>query len=296
MTPIHLDTSKRHEFILLYDCEDGNPNGDPDADNMPRTDPETQQGVVTGVCIKRKIRNYIQMWGKSWENSERYDIYMKEGVLNHTHLASFEALGIKPVRRGDPRAKDTKERTEQSRQWMCDRFADIRYFGGVMSTEINSGAVHGPFQIEFGRSYEPVFPMVAQLTRCAVTNEKDEEKERTFGRRPWIPYGLYRSYGTYTAPRAEQVGLTSEDMEHFWEAVINMWDFDRSASRGMMALQKLVIFSHDTAKGSAPAHQLFKRLQVRKHPEVKSPRSFEHYEVHLNQENLPKGITVTELA
>ncbi len=295
MTAIHVDPSKRHDFILVYDCQDGNPNGDPDADNMPRTDPETQHGIVTGVCIKRKIRNYFQAWGPTWENPERYNLYVKEGaVLNDVHLSSYQALGIPPVKKGDKDKKDKNERIEKSCKWLCDYAVDIRLFGAVMGTEINSGTVHGPIQIEFGRSYDPVFPMVAQLTRCAVTNSRDEDKERTFGRRTWIPYGLYRQYGSYTSIRGQQTGVTEADLTHFWEALRNMWDYDRSASRGMMALQKLIIFSHDHPQGNALAHQLFKRFSVEKNPDV-IPRKFEDYQVHLNRDEVPPGITITEL-
>lgn len=285
----YTDPTKKHDFILLYDVVDGNPNGDPDADNLPRTDAETQQGIVTDCCLKRKVRNYISLVEPTQEQPERFKIYVEEGaVLNEQHQRAYDALGLS--------AKDNKSRENvaQVKKWMCQNFYDIRMFGAVMSNEVNAGQVRGPLQILFGRSYDPVFPQSLAITRMAVTNAKDSEKERTFGRKTLIPYGLYRTYGFYNPAFGKQTGVTQDDLALFWQALIQMWECDRSAARGFMAIRKLIIFTHESSLGNAPAHELFEKLQVTKHPEV-VPRHFSNYQVNLDENNLPNGVTVVSL-
>lgn len=287
--PIYTEPTKRHDFILLYDVVDGNPNGDPDADNLPRVDAETQQGIVSDVCLKRKVRNYINMVVNTQDNPERFKIYVEEGaVLNERHERAYTALNI-------PASKKERDSTNQARDWMCQNFYDIRMFGAVMTTgDYNAGQVRGPLQIMFSRSYDPVFPQALAITRMAVTNEKDRNKERTIGRKTLIPYGLYRTYGFYNPAFGMQTGVTESDLALFWQALIQMWECDRSASRGFMSPRQLVIFTHESSLGNAPAHALFQRLKVTKHPEV-VPRDFSDYQVSLDETNLPNGITVFSL-
>jgi CRISPR-associated protein Csd2 len=289
---VHTDPSKKHDFILLYDVIDGNPNGDPDADNLPRTDAETQQGIVSDVCLKRKVRNYVSLVSTTLENPERFKIYVEEGaVLNENHERAYTALEL---------SKDSKERETiaKARNWMCENFYDVRMFGAVMSTgDHNAGQVRGAVQIMFSRSYDPVFPQSLAITRMAVTNVKDKDKQRTIGRKTLIPYGLYRTYGFYNPAFGKQTGVTQSDLELFWQSLIQMWEFDRSAARGFMSPRKLIVFTHNNALGNAPAHKLFDRLNISKvnnHPEVVA-RSYSDYQINLNDKELPEGVTVTSL-
>lgn len=285
--PNYTDPIKKHDFILLYDVTDGNPNGDPDADNLPRTDAETQQGIVTDVCLKRKVRNYISLIANAQDNPERFKIYVEEAaVLNETHERAYTKLGLKK--------EDNKnyDKIKQAREWMCENFYDVRMFGAVMTTgEYNAGQVRGPLQLMFGRSIDPVFPQSLAITRMAVTNVKDKDKQRTIGRKTLIPYGLYRTYGFYNPAFGTQTGVTERDLALFWQALIQMWECDRSASRGFISLRKLIVFTHDNPLGNAPAHLLFERLQTTKHPEVVA-RDFSDYRVTLNEEDLPVGVSV----
>ena len=256
----------RCDFVYFFDVTNGNPNGDPDAGNLPRQDPETSHGLVTDVCLKRKVRNYVSIT----QSGARYGIYMQEkAVLNNVHKRAWLEEGILE----DPKtkyAKLPKAEADARRltEFMCSNFFDIRAFGAVMTTEINCGQVRGPIQFSFARSVEPIIPIEVTITRSSVTNEKDIEKERTFGRKHIIPYALYRAHGFISAQLASDpkkgTGFDGDDLKVFWEALINMFDHDRSAARGEMCARKLLIFKHDTALGNAPAHRLFEMVSVKR--------------------------------
>jgi len=279
----------RYEFVLLFDVKDGNPNGDPDAGNLPRIDPETAQGLVTDVCLKRKIRNFV---GLKHGEQPPYEIYVKEkAVLNRQHERAYKALGLEPEKKKLPKEE---EKARAITKWMCQNFYDIRAFGAVMSTEVNAGQVRGPVQLTFGRSIDPIFTAEHSITRMAVTNEADLEKERTMGRKFTVPYGLYRVHGYISAPLAEQTGFSEEDLALLWEALMNMFDHDRSAARGEMASRKLFVFKHDSKLGNAPANELFDLIEIKRKDESRPARSFEDYEIILDRENVPKGVTLEE--
>jgi len=281
--------NERYEFILFFEVENGNPNGDPDAGNMPRIDPETSHGLVTDVCLKRKVRNYIDLFKN---DREHYDIYVRENaVLNRLNEEAYKAKNIKP----EPK-KLPKDATlaEEITKYMCERFFDIRAFGAVMATEINCGQVRGPIQFGFAKSIDPVVPQEITITRMAVTNEKDIEKERTMGRKYIVPYALYRAEGYVSAALARKTGFSEEDLELFWEALMNMFEHDHSAARGKMSSRKLIIFKHATALGNAPAHELFKLVTVRRKDELKPPRSFEDYIINVNYDCKPENVTIIE--
>lgn len=283
--------ANRYEFVYLFDVSNGNPNGDPDAGNMPRLDPETNQGLVTDVCLKRKIRNYVSL---EQEGAPGHAIYMQEkSVLNNQHKQAYEALGIEPEAKKLP--KDEAKARELT-AWMCKNFFDVRAFGAVMTTEINAGQVRGPIQLAFATSVDPVLPMEVSITRMAVTNEKDLEKERTMGRKHIVPYGLYRAHGFISAKLAERTGFSDADLELLWRALANMFEHDRSAARGEMAARKLIVFKHDHAMGNAPAHVLFDSVRVeRVEGAADTPaRGFQDYRVSIDAEALPQGVSVRE--
>lgn len=286
------ELSNRYEFVFLFDVENGNPNGDPDAGNMPRVDPETNLGIVTDVCLKRKVRNYVEI---RKNNASPYEIYVREkAVLNRQHERSYDANPDIPKPKSK-RLPPEPEHANRIRKWMCDNFFDIRTFGAVMSTEVNAGQVRGPIQINFARSIDPVFPMEVTITRMAVTNEADLEKERTMGQKHIVPYGLYRAEGYISAKLAQQTGFTSEDLELFWESLINMLDHDHSAARGKMAARKLVVFKHDSELGNAPAHKLFDTVTVETNGSSETaPRSFNDYNVTVDKSVVPDGVSVEE--
>lgn len=282
----------RYEFVYLFDVTNGNPNGDPDAGNLPRLDPETNKGLVTDVSLKRKIRNYVAL---EKEAAAGYAIYMQEkAVLNNQHKLAYEANKLKPESKKLP--KETGK-AEALTQWMCDNFFDIRTFGAVMTTDVNAGQVRGPVQIAFASSIDPVVPLEISITRMAVTNEKDADKERTMGRKHILPYGLYRVHGFISAKLAEKTGFSENDLELFWRALTNMFEHDRSAARGEMAARKLVVFKHENAMGNAPAHKLFELVAVEKvNGSNDSPaRSFSDYKVSINTEGLPNGVELLKL-
>ncbi len=283
--------NNRYEFALLFDVENGNPNGDPDAGNMPRIDAETSHGIVSDVCLKRKIRNYIEI---SRGQEPRFDIYVKEkSLLNNQHKRAYEALGLKPESKKLP--KDEQKARELT-SWMCHNFFDIRAFGAVMSTEVNCGQVRGPVQINFSKSIEPVLPEEISITRMAVTNEKELKEKKTMGtmgKKTFIPYGLYRAEGYISAHFAQKTGFTHKDLEVLWEALINMFDHDHSASRGKMNARKLFVFKHETALGNAPAHKLFDLVKVARKGDNSAPaRSYDDYEV--TRDPAPMGVEVLE--
>lgn len=291
MNPI----ANRYEFVFLFDVVNGNPNGDPDAGNLPRLDPETNQGLVTDVCLKRKIRNYVSL---EKEDSLGYAIYMQEkAVLNNQHKKGYEALSIKPE---DNKLPKEEAKARELTQWMCKNFFDVRTFGAVMTTKVNSGQVRGPVQLAFASSIDPVVPMEVSITRMAVTTEAEAEKQggdnRTMGRKHIVPYGLYRAHGFISAKLAERTGFGEEDLDLVWRSLINMFEHDRSAARGEMSARKLIVFKHDNPMGNAPAHLLFDSVKVRRvDGEEDTPaRSFSDYEVSVDSESVPQGVSVEE--
>jgi CRISPR-associated protein Csd2 len=285
-TPIN----NRYEFVLLYDVENGNPNGDPDAGNMPRIDPETGHGIVTDVCLKRKVRNYVELV-KGDETG--YRIHIKEGTpLNQNHEEAYKAVELEPDKKAD------LEGVNMARRWMCENFFDVRTFGAVMSTGDNCGQVRGPIQINFSRSIDPVIQQEVTITRQAVTRIEDIDKERTMGRKHIVPYGLYRAEGYISAKLANDenkgTGFSEQDLDLFWNALINMFEHDHSAARGKMASRRLIVFKHDSDLGNAPSHLLFERVTVEKDEAANPPRKFGDYKVNIDKENLPTGVEVIE--
>ena len=281
--------NKRYEFILFFEVENGNPNGDPDAGNMPRIDPETSQGLVTDVCLKRKVRNYIDLVA---DDKERFDIYVRENaVLNLVNEEAYKAQGLKSETKKLPKDAD---QAKLITSYMCNRFYDIRAFGAVMTTEVNCGQVRGPVQFGFAKSIDSIVPQEVTITRMAVTNEKDADKERTMGRKHIIPYALYRAEGYISAPLAKKTGFSGEDLELFWQAMLNMFEHDHSAARGRMSSRKLIIFEHDTSLGNAPAHRLFELVTVKRKDEIKPPRAFNDYTIETNYEAKPAEVTIIE--
>ena len=283
------ELKNRYDFMLVFDVKDGNPNGDPDAGNLPRVDSETGAGLVTDVCLKRKVRNYVQLT-KGTEAG--YDIFVKEkAVLNSLVEDAYAELGI------DANVKKPAkgEEIDKGRALMCKKFYDIRTFGAVMSTGANAGQVRGPVQLTFARSIDPIVTLEHSITRMAVTKVEDIDKERTMGRKNTVPYGLYVACGFVSPALAAQTGFSEEDLEILWTALVNMFDQDHSAARGMMATQKLIIFKHDSALGNAPSHKLFDLVKIVKKEDVVVPRKFADYEVVVpKKEDLPSGVEVIE--
>ena len=289
----------RYEFAILFDVENGNPNGDPDAGNMPRVDPETGYGLVTDVCLKRKIRNYVET---AKENEKGYRIYIKDGVpLNRSDLEAYADLGVDEKTIKDAKKKDSTL-DERVRDFMCQNFYDIRTFGAVMTTfvkaALNCGQVRGPVQLGFARSVEPVVPQEVTITRVAITTEADAEKKGTeMGRKHIIPYGLYRAEGYVSANLARKVtGFSEEDLALLWEAIINMFEHDHSASRGKMAVRELIVFKHDSELGNAPSYKLFDTVTVTRkqngtQDEHIPARCYADYEVHIDEAAIPEHVT-----
>jgi CRISPR-associated protein Csd2 len=290
MTTPNTSISNRYEFVLLYDVENGNPNGDPDAGNMPRIDPETGHGIVTDVCLKRKIRNYAELVNG---DATGYRIHIKEGTpLNQNHVEAYKAVDLEPGKKAGMNGVD------KARQWMCANFFDVRTFGAVMSTGDNCGQVRGPVQINFSRSIDPIVQQEVTITRQAVTRIEDIDSERTMGRKHIVPYGLYRAEGYVSAKLANDgakgTGFSETDLELLWDALINMFEHDHSAARGKMATRKLIVFKHESDLGNAPSHLLFDRVKVERKPEVITPRNFTDYNVNIDTDNAPSGVTVIE--
>ena len=291
----HLNPDVRHEFVLLFDVTNGNPNGDPDAGNLPRIDPETGYGLVTDVALKRKVRNYVDALRGS---EERFKIYVQQGaILMDRHHRAYKALGIKP-----------KENVEAPgvRDWMCQNFYDIRTFGAVMSLkEANAGQVRGPVQFTFARSADPILGLDFAITRIALAKASDKTTRDddgegvsghgTMGRKAFIPYGLYMAQGFYVPSFAEDTGFDADDLKVLWQALENMWDLDRSASRGLTACRGLYVFSHDSKLGNAPAHKLLERVTVKRKNDELAPREFADYDVNVNESDLPQGVSLTRL-
>jgi CRISPR-associated protein Csd2 len=291
--PASTPVAHRYDFVFLFDVRNGNPNGDPDAGNMPRMDAETGRGLVTDVAIKRKIRNYVAM---ARGDAPGYDIYMQErAVLNRAHERAYVAAGLKHEPKKLP--KD-EARARELTAWMCGNFFDIRTFGAVMSTEVNAGQVRGPVQITFAESIDPIVPMEISITRSSVTNEKDAlQNDRTMGRKHIVPYGLYRAHGFISGRLANDTkkgtGFSEADLALVWEALANMFDHDRAAARGEMTARGLYVFKHESDLGNAPAHKLLERVTVSRSDRAEGPpRSFGDYVVSINTADLPPGITL----
>lgn len=279
---IYNKTDRRHDFVLLFDVKDGNPNGDPDAGNLPRVDPETMQGLVSDVCLKRKVRNWVAL-------TQDEKIYVEEeGVLYNQQQLAYDDLGFK---------EDANDRSsiEKARIWMCKNFYDIRTFGAVMSTsKFNCGQVQGPMQMTFARSIDPIVPMDLSITRVAVTKPEDARKETSdsegddsdkiteMGRKSIVPYGLYIGYGFYNPFHAERTDVNEHDLSIFWEALMKMWDIDRSSSKGMMSCRGLYVFSHSDKTGNAPAHKLVDLININKKEDINVPRNFNDYNVEIS--------------
>ncbi|MFR9647175.1 MAG: type I-C CRISPR-associated protein Cas7/Csd2 [Rikenellaceae bacterium] len=280
--------NNRIDFVYIFDVQDGNPNGDPDAGNLPRVDPETGKGLVTDVCLKRKVRNYVQV-AKGCTAESRYDIFIKEkAVLNNLIDSSHEHESVK---------KKDGDKTSAARSIMCARYYDVRTFGAVMSTGKNAGQVRGPIQFTFARSVDAITSLDHSITRMAVATEKEAQKQsgdnRTMGRKSTVPYGLYVCHGFISANLAKDTGFDSDDLELFYQSLANMFDCDRSAARGLMSAQKLILFVHNSELGNAPANKLFDRVTIRSNS-MNVPRCFSDYTIKLNLESLPAGVTVEE--
>jgi CRISPR-associated protein Csd2 len=299
---MHMSTIKRHDFVLFFDVQDGNPNGDPDAGNLPRMDAETGMGLVTDVCLKRKVRNFVQLTA---EGKPGYSIFVKEkGILNQSIAGAYKDLKIdlekEPADPKDGKKRNTKGEAQggevdKGRAQMCKAYFDIRTFGAVLSTGANAGQVRGPIQMTFARSIEPVVALEHSITRMAVTTEADAEKQggdnRTMGRKFTVPYGLYRAHGFVSAHLAQQTGFSEADLSLFWEALLNLFEHDRSAARGLMATRALYVFEHSEALGNAPAHELFERITVRRQKDSTGPaRSFKDFAIDVNVDGMPKGV------
>lgn len=280
------ELNNRIDFVYIFDVNDGNPNGDPDAGNLPRVDAEMGMGLVTDVCLKRKVRNYVQL---AKGLSDGYDIFIKEKAVLNTLIDKAH---------DDSEVKAAKDKTEAARKYMCKNYYDIRTFGAVMSTGKNAGQVRGAAQLTFARSADPIATAEHSITRMAVATEKEAEKQqggnRTMGRKATVPYGLYVCHGFISANLAQQTSFSEEDLALFWDALKNMFDVDRSAARGLMSAQKLIVFKHDSALGNAPANKLFDLVKVKKICEG-APRSFNDYEVTIDKDAVPANVTVEEL-
>ena len=283
------ELKNRIDFVYIFDVKDGNPNGDPDAGNLPRVDAETGMGLVTDVCLKRKVRNYVQV---SKDLTEGFDIFIKEkAILNNAIEKAHESESVKNA--------NDKDKTEAARKYMCKNFYDVRTFGAVMSTGKNAGQVRGAVQLTFARSVSPITTSEHSITRMAVATEDEAKKQngdnRTMGRKATVPYGLYVCHGFIYPNLAKQTGFSEEDLELFWDALKNMFDIDHSAARGLMSAQKLIVFKHDSALGNAPANKLFDLVKINLTQTRTVPRSFADYQVTVDTNNLPNGVNIEEL-
>ena len=284
----------RYEFVIFFDVENGNPNGDPDAGNMPRIDPETGYGLVTDVCLKRKIRNYVETVK---EADPGYRIYVKDNVpLNCSDAEACAYVGVDPAKLKEAKKKDANL-DMKIRDFMCSNFFDIRTFGAVMTTfvkgALNCGQVRGPVQLGFARSVDPILPQEVTITRVAITTEADAEKKGTeMGRKYIVPYALYRCEGYISANLARKTtGFSEEDLELLWQAILNMFELDHSAARGKMSVRELIVFRHDSELGNAPAYKLFNLVKAQRNGDVVAPRAFTDYQLSVDEENLPSGVT-----
>jgi CRISPR-associated protein Csd2 len=311
-----MNLNNRYDFVLLFDVKDGNPNGDPDAGNLPRLDAETGHGLMTDVAVKRKVRNFVALTHDQTESApqpgeKRHEIYVREkAILNLQHQRAYSALKLDaPAEEASPEGSDAegkkgkKEKrkgsasdVDQARKWMCQNFFDVRTFGAVMSTGINCGQVRGPVQLTFARSIDPIVALEHSITRMAVATEAEAEKQqgdnRTMGRKHTVPYGIYMVHGFVSSFLAKQTGFGEDDLELLWQALENMFEHDRSAARGEMSTRGLYVFKHASELGNAHAHALFDRVSVRRKPDVDVARNFSDYEVNIDETGLPAGITL----
>jgi CRISPR-associated protein Csd2 len=278
------ELKNRIDFVYLFDVQDGNPNGDPDAGNLPRVDAETGMGLVTDVCLKRKVRNYVQV---SKECAEGYDIFIKEKAV-------LDSIVERTYNYDEVKKAEEKEKKNVTKRLLCNNYFDIRTFGAVIATKGKQDQVRGPIQLTFARSVEPIAQMEHSITRMAVTKEEDLSKEKTMGRKSTVPYGLYLCHGFISANLAKQTGFSEEDLNLFWEALKNMFDVDRSASRGLMSARKLIVFKHASELGNAPANQLFDLVKVEKTGDAVA-RCFTDYKVTTDKGSLPENVTIEEL-
>ena len=299
------DIQKRYDFVMLFDVKDGNPNGDPDAGNLPRVDAETGHGLITDVCLKRKVRNYV---GLKMEEQPPYGIFIKEkAVLNNTIEQAYISMNINlnesPIDPGDGKKRNKVgqgqgKEVDRARQFMCQNFYDIRTFGAVLSTGANAGQVRGPVQLTFARSVDPIVSLEHSITRMAVATETEAEKQggdnRTMGRKFTVPYGLYRSHGFISAPLANQTGFSEDDLALLWEALENMFEHDRSAARGLMGTRKLIIFEHSSKMGDVSVQKLFDAITVKRIDEGKPARDFSDYAVSIAKDNIPSSVKLIE--
>jgi CRISPR-associated protein Csd2 len=283
-----MSTDKRYDFAILFDVQDGNPNGDPDAGNLPRIDPETGHGLVTDVCLKRKLRNFVLL---TKGQEEGFDIFVKEkAVLNLVIDKAHEQPEVM--------AKEKGEKTEAARKYMCKHFYDVRAFGAVMSTGKNAGQVRGPVQLTFSRSVIPIVSQEHSITRMAVATEAEAEKQagdnRTMGRKATVPYGLYVGHGFFSSSLAAQTGFNDQDLALLWRGLLMMFEQDRSAARGLMATRRLIVFEHASNLGNATASSLFERIRVRIKDDVETPRAFSDFTIEVDRAGLPEGIRILE--
>lgn len=275
----------RIDFVYIFDVKDGNPNGDPDAGNLPRVDAETGMGLVTDVCIKRKVRNYVQV---AKGCSDGFDIFIKDkAVLDNLVEKMYDLSAVNNA--------SNEDKKNVAKKLMCGYYYDIRTFGAVIATSGKQDQVRGPIQMTFARSIDPIATAEHSITRMAVTKEADLEKERTMGRKSTVPYGLYVCHGFISANLAQQTGFSEEDLTLFWDALKNMFDVDRSAARGLMSAQKLIVFKHESVLGNAPANKLFECVHVAKKANVEVPRKFDDYDITVDKSKIPDGVTVEEL-
>lgn len=289
-----MSLNNRYDFVLVFDVRDGNPNGDPDAGNLPRLDAESGHGLVTDVSLKRKVRNFV---GLVKGETPPFDIYVKEkAVLNQAHEKAYIAIGAEDELKGDKKRKGSGDTVDKARQWMCKNFFDVRTFGAVMGLGINCGQVRGPVQLTFARSVDPIIAQEHSITRMAVATEAEAEKQqgdnRTMGRKHTVPYGIYVAHGFVSSFLAKQTGFGDDDLELLWQALEHMFEHDRSAARGEMSTRGLYVFKHDSELGNAHAHALFERIAIARKAGVEVPRSFADYEVTVDEANLPAGVTL----
>lgn len=299
------ELQKRYDFVIFFDVKDGNPNGDPDAGNLPRVDAETGHGLITDVCLKRKVRNYI---GLKLNEEPPYAIFIKEkAILNYTIAQAYKSLNIDlekpPVDPNDGKTRNKAGKAQgkeidRAKQFLCQNFFDIRAFGAVLAIGANAGQVRGPVQLTFARSVDPVVSLEHSITRMAVATEAEAEKQggdnRTMGRKFTVPYGLYRAHGFVSAPLANQTGFSAEDLELLWESLNNMFEHDRSAARGLMGTRKLIIFEHSSKMGNAPVQKLFNTISVKKLDANKPARDFSDYEISIAKNDIPSSVQVIE--
>ncbi|NTV96294.1 MAG: type I-C CRISPR-associated protein Cas7/Csd2 [Thiobacillus sp.] len=289
--------SNRYDFVLLFDVRDGNPNGDPDAGNLPRLDAESGHGLVTDVALKRKVRNFV---GLVKGEQPPYEIYVKEkAILNNQHKRAYVGIGREDLLAGDDKKRKGGDAVDDARAWMCRNFFDVRTFGAVMSTGVNCGQVRGPVQLTFARSIDPVIAQEHSITRMAVSTEAEADKQdgdnRTMGRKHTVPYGLYMAHGFVSSFLAKQTGFGEDDLALLWQALGQMFEHDRSAARGEMSTRGLYVFKHDSELGNAPAHALFERIRPMLKDGITAARSFDDYEVSVDEADMPSGVSLLRL-